>query len=146
MAQHAAVRERLRELLVQQCEKFRNYLIVLDKQQFSIETANTEELLAHVDTEERIVAGISALQNVIVPLEKMYQISVQDDILGIKADLENFRQQAATRSARNREFLAVRMTEIRREIDILRNNPVTGGGRRPVFHNYNSASFVNISG
>ena len=146
MAQCAAVHKRLRELLLQQRERFRNYLIVLDRQQFSIESANAEDLVAHVDTEERIVAGISALQNVIAPLENMYHDFMQGDIHVIKADVEDLRQQAVARSSRNREFLAVRMAEIRREIDILRNSPIAAGGRRSVFSNYNTASFVNING
>jgi sugar-specific transcriptional regulator TrmB len=152
-AQQAAVLTRFRELLAQQRGRFQNYLAVLEKQQNSIESAKAEDLLARVEVEEQIVGEISSIQKVIDPLEKMYRayihaagFSFPDDISDIKADMAELTRQAAALSSRNKEQLCARMAEIRREIDTLKNNPVTTGGRRPVYHQYNAATLVDVSG
>jgi len=152
-AQKIAVIKRLRELLIQQCERFRNYLVLFDKQQIFIESADADDLLAYVEMEERAVAEIFSIQSVIDPLEKMYSVFVQtegrvlpgNDIAVLKAALEEMKQQAVLRISRNRELLSVRMAEIRREINALKNSPFMSG-RRVVFHSYNTASLVDING
>jgi len=151
-SQLVAVHKRLKELLSQQCDRFRNYLLLFDKQQIFIEAANADELLAYVDFEERVVAEIFSIQKVIDPLEKTYKTYEQadgrflprNDITVLKAALEELRQEAVYKLARNRELLSARMTDIRREIDALKNSSFTGG-RRPVFHSYDAASLVDIT-
>ena len=147
--QRAAV-QRLKELLTQQCDSFRDYLVIFDKQQIAIESANTDDLLSYVDMEEQFVAEIICIQNVIDPLENMYSFPVYEegwnDVVFLKAALEELKQQAVFKLSRNRELLSVRMAEIRREIDILKSNPVIAGMRRSVHNQYNTASMVDIRG
>jgi len=141
---------RLKELLSQQCDSFRNYLEIFDKQQFSIESANTDDLLSYVDMEEQFICEIICIQNVIDPLENMYGSLVHEegwnDVVKLKADLEELKQQAVYKLSRNRELLSVRMAEIRREIEVLKNNPVIAGIRRSVYNQYDTASMVDIRG
>ena len=151
--QRAAVFKRLRELLIQQHDRLRNYLNVLDKQQDSIESANVEKLTVHVELEEQIVADIFSIQQVIDPLEEMYNAYIhiteqdsQDDIPALKAALEELKYQMIARSSYNRDLLSVRMAEINEEINTLKNNSVAAGVRRSVYQDLNSAAFVDIRG
>jgi len=153
LERRVAILKRFRELLIQQRDRFRNYLVVLERQQTSIESANAEQILAHVEVEEQIVADIFSIQKVIEPLEAMYQAAFQtaekypqDDVPSLKAALEDLKQEAIIRSSHNRNLLSARMAEIRSEINTLRNNPFTAGARQHVFHNYNSATMVDIRG
>jgi len=152
MTQRAAAFNQFRELLMQQCEKFQNYLAALYNQQKSIESANAEALLAYVELEERVVADIFSIQKVIDSLENMYRAGIYaeegpgNDISVLKSALEELKRQTVTGLSRNRELLRYRMEEIRREIDLLKNNPVATGGRRRVYRHYNTASLVDING
>ncbi|MCL2270501.1 MAG: flagellar biosynthesis protein FlgN, partial [Treponema sp.] len=67
--QRDAILRRLRELLVRQSERFNSYLAALEKQQAVIKSGSPEELIAHVELEERIIADIFSIQKVIDPLE-----------------------------------------------------------------------------
>ena len=71
LAQRVAILKRFKILLTQQRDRFRAYLEMLDKQQEIIENGNTDDLLAHVNLEEKIVADIFSIQKVIDPLEEM---------------------------------------------------------------------------
>jgi len=152
LERRVAVVKRFRELLLRQRDRFRNYLVVLDKQQISIKSAGADDILAHVELEEQIVADIFSIQKVIDPLEVMYNAAFSaeqcpnDDITSIIAVLEDLKQEAIARSSCNRELLSARMTEIRSEINAMKNNPFASGARRPVYHNYNTASLVDIKG
>jgi len=72
LTQRVAVVRRFKELLVQQRERFRSYLAVLDRQQLLIGYGSAEEITAHVELGEKIVADIFSIQKVIDPLEIMY--------------------------------------------------------------------------
>jgi hypothetical protein len=72
LAQRVAILRRFRALLTEQRDRFRAYLEELDKQKDVIETGSTEELIAHVEMEEQIVADIFAIQKVITPLDNIY--------------------------------------------------------------------------
>ena len=149
LAQRVSILRRFRELLIQQRERFHNYLSALEKQQTVIESGSIEELLAHVELEEQIIADIFSIQKVIDPLEDMYQsvipLSSGDDIPTLKVTLENLKSQAAIRSAHNRDLLSSRMTEIRNEIAELRNNPFANKARS-AYQNSVSATLVDIKG
>jgi hypothetical protein len=152
-AQGAAILKRYRNLLFRQRDRFKNYLIVLEKQRDSIPTANTDELIARVELEEQAVAEILTLQKVIDPLEITYNASVYlsggdfpDDIPALEAALEDLKRQAVALSSGNRDLLAARMAEIRGEINTLKNNPVVAETRRYVYQNFATASLVDIKG
>ena len=136
-----AILKRFRELLFQQRDRFRQYLEVLDRQKDVIEKGSADDLIAHVELEEKIVGDIFAIQKVIDPLEDMYRASFPAPALaamsgedrglpsevrevpGLRAALEELRSEAVIRSEQNRELLARRMEDIRREMKTLRANP-----------------------
>jgi hypothetical protein len=162
LAQRVAILKRFRTLLTQQRDRFRVYLEALDKQKDIIEKGDPGELLAHVELEEKIVADIFSIQKVIDPLEEMYQAALSgfepsraaaqnslhpsDDVPGLKAALEDLKQEAVIRSGRNKELLSRRMVELRAEIKSLRSNPYVASARRSSFSDAGSASLVDISG
>ena len=133
--QRVAVIKRFKELLKAQRDRFSAYLDALEKQKDVIERGTADDLLRHVDLEERIVADIFSIQKVIDPLEKMYQSARQeapikkgkqqggDEVSGLKEALDGLKVEAVVRSERNKELLSKRMAEIRSEIKSLRRNP-----------------------
>ena len=142
-----AIIKRLKDLLIQQHEYFHRFLAVLEKQQALVKSGSAEELLAYIEQEEQIAAGIESIQKVIEPLEAMYHDSApNDEIPALKAGLEVIRNQALALFSRNRESLSVRMAEIRAEITALRNNPITAHARRSMYHNSGAASLIDIQG
>jgi hypothetical protein len=165
LAQRVAVLRRFRTLLAQQRDRFRSYLEVLDKQKDIIEKGDPDELIAHVEMEEKIVADIFSIQKVIDPLEDMYRAALSgfepprpsrqdpraepresDEVQSLKSALEGLKNEAVLRSTRNKEMLSKRMAELRTEIKSLRNNPYAAKGRRSGFSGEGTASLVDISG
>ncbi|MDR1307366.1 MAG: flagellar export chaperone FlgN [Treponema sp.] len=135
-----AILKRFRELLSQQRDRFRQYLDVLDRQKEVIQDGSADDLVVHVELEEKIVGDIFAIQKVIDPLEAMYQTAfpLPGQALGgevsaasseirevptLRAALEELKTEAVIRSNRNRDLLAKRMEELRQEMKILRANP-----------------------
>ena len=147
LAQRVAVLKRFKELLKAQRDRFRVYLDALDKQKGVIETGTADELIQHVELEEKIVADIFSIQKVIDPLEEMYHSIISeaprnynhtgiglkksetqaagktdDEVSGLKEALESLKNEAVIRSELNRELLAKRMAELRSEIKSLKGN------------------------
>jgi len=149
LTQRVAIVRRFRELLIQQRERFHNYLAVLEKQQTIIKTGSAEELLAQVELEEQIVADIFSIQKVIDPLEDMYRTSVPfspaDDVPALKVALENLKTRAISQFEYNKDLLSSRMAELRTEIKELKNNPFVGASRS-LYQNSVTASLVDIEG
>ncbi len=153
LAQRVAVIKRFKELLVQQCERFRCYLAVLDRQQLLIGIDSADEIIAHVELEEQIVADIFSIQKVIDSMEVMYNAAGNsagpylsaNDIPELKATLEELKIQAAVRSGRNRDMLSSRMEEINRDIQAIKNNPFMSTVRFSLYHNA-APSLVDIMG
>jgi hypothetical protein len=161
-----AVLKRFRELLRQQRDRFAQYLEVLDKQKKVIESGSADELMAHVELEEKIVSDIFSIQKVIDPLEDMYQtllppkdaksrMSASGGVLsddasmeerelpGLRSALEELKAEAVIRSERNKGLLSKRMEELRLEMKSLRANPYAL--RRSVYSG-ETASLVDIKG
>jgi hypothetical protein len=142
LAQRVAILKRFKTLLTQQRDRFRSYLELLDKQQSVIESGSADDLLTYVEIEEKIVADIFSIQKVIDPLEEMYYSVVAggdpsklpskdgEEVNGLKASLENLKNEAVIRSTQNKELLSKRMVELRQEIKNLRNNPYAAASRR----------------
>ena len=146
LSQRVAVIKRFRELLKAQRDRFQIYLNALDKQKNVIETGTADDLLRHVEMEEKIVEDIFSIQKVINPLEEMYRSTktdeTEDEVSGLKDALENLKSEAAVLSARNRDLLAKRMEEIRAEINILKSNAYA----RRRFDSGPAPSLVDING
>ena len=147
LSQRVAVLKRFKELLKAQRDRFHAYLDALDKQKDVIERGTAEELLNHVELEEKIVADIFSIQKVIDPIEEMYHSialeipgghthkeagavsktvqaggKADEDVSGLKKALESLKSEAVVRSEQNRDLLAKRMAELRSEIKSLKNN------------------------
>lgn len=150
LSQRIAVLKRFKELLKAQRDRFRVYLDSLDRQKDIIQSGTADELISHVELEEKIISDIFSIQKVIDPLEKMYHSvkpevhgSEGNDVSGLKLALEGLKSEAVIRSERNKELLSKRMTEIRSEIKSLRNNPYT---RRRIDTTQTAPSHIDIKG
>jgi hypothetical protein len=147
VAQRVAVLKRFRELLVNQRDRFHDYLQVLDKQKDVIEKGDAEALISHVELEEKIVADIYAIQKVVDPLEDLYKSAYPEreaEVPKLKAALDELKAEAVARSERNRNLLSKRMEELRTEIKTLRNNPFAA--RRSVYADSGEAALVDLKG
>jgi len=157
LAQRVAVIKRFKDLLVQQCERFRTYLAVLDRQELLIGIDSADEIIAHVELEEQIVADIFTIQKVIDSMEVMYNAVgaaagdsaglylPANDVPELKATLEDLKIQAAVRSRRNRDLISSRMEEINNDIQAIKNNPFMSTVRFSL--NKNAApSLVDVMG
>ena len=138
LSQRVAVIKRFKELLKAQRDRFRAYLDALDRQKDVIERGTADDLLRHVELEEKIVADIFTIQKVIDPIEEMYRSARvegpvntgkksggkqdEDEVSGLKEALEGLKAEAVIRSGQNRELLAKRLAELRSEIKSLRSN------------------------
>ena len=67
--QRVAILKRYRKLLEEQRNAFREYLNVLEKQEKSIEAESTEIIVAQAELEHKIVASLSSLHRVTLPLK-----------------------------------------------------------------------------
>jgi predicted phage gp36 major capsid-like protein len=152
-----AVLRRFRELLQSQRDRFREYLEVLDKQKDVIEKGSAEDLISHVELEEKIVADIFSIQKVIDPLEDMYRAAYPEkygaaapaaegasEVRSLKTALEGLKTEAIVRADRNRALLSNRMAEIRSEIKTLKKNPYVKG--RSVYGEAGTPALIDIQG
>ena len=151
LAQRVAILKRFKGLLEQQRERFQKYLDLLGNQEAAIGSGSGEEILAHVELEEQIVADIFSMQRVINPLEDMYrkvapQSLADDEIPALKTSLEDMKTRVQAQSARNQELLSARMSEIRTEIDVLKDNPFLKSARRSAYGNVVTASLIDVKG
>ncbi|MCL2194078.1 MAG: flagellar biosynthesis protein FlgN [Treponema sp.] len=150
LTQRIAILRRFKNLLEQQRERFRNYLTLLETQEAVIGAGSGEEILAHVELEEQIVADIFSMQKVINPLEDMYRAVVphitDDEIPALKTSLDDMKIRVQTQSAKNRELLSARMAEMRTEMDILKENPFLKNVRNSVYGSAVTASLIDVQG
>lgn len=130
-----AVLRRFRALLEQQRNKFREYLSVLESQQSKIEIDDGESLMAHAELETQIVANISNLQKVIVPLQKMYESSGEPEKNGveqIQSELADLQSKVLAQNEKNRALLKAHMAQIREQLSTMAAmNPYRG--RRSIY-------------
>lgn len=120
-----ALLRKFKMVLMQQRAKFQQYLTVLEKQETSIETENSENLLAHTELEQQVVANIMELQKVIVPMTKLYKergVNIEDEsVTAIQKDLDNLQKQVLAQNEKNRQLLKSHIVQIRKQIATLKN-------------------------
>jgi len=151
-----AVLRRFRSMLERQKEHFKSYLALLERQEAAIGSGSGDDILAHVELEEQVIADIFAMQKVIVPLEGMYRAlpapasvpasAEEKGIPELRVSLDDMRERVRAKSARNRELLSRRMTEVRAEMTALRDNPFARNARRGAFGEVVTASVVDLRG
>ncbi|MGI0529644.1 flagellar biosynthesis protein FlgN [Treponema socranskii] len=147
--ERVAVLKRFKTLLVQQRDKFREYLLVLEKQQSSIEEENTDALIAHTELEQQVVSNIAGLQKVIVPMAEMYssiRSSAEADetraLESIQKDLAHLQSQVLAQNEKNRSLLRVHIANIQSQMERIKN-PYRGS--RSVYAQKQSVgSFVEV--
>ena len=164
LSQRVAVLKRFKELLKAQRDRFRTYLDTLDKQKDVIEKGTADDLLRHVELEEKIVEDIFSIQKVIDPLEELYRslkpagesglkssvnkssgnTSGDDEVSDLKTALEGLKAEAVVRSGQNRELLSKRMEELRSEIKSFRGSAYARG--RSPFGSAPAPSQIDIKG
>jgi hypothetical protein len=141
-----ALLRRFKELLLEQRRRFRDYIEILDKQKETIENGSVEDIEAHVELDEKMTAGIIALQKTIEPMRSMYEATAGGDaeIPEISAVLENLKAETAKRIETNKNLLQKRMVSIRGELKNLRGNPFAK--RKSIYAENQSATLFDISG
>ncbi|MCQ2586601.1 MAG: flagellar protein FlgN [Treponema sp.] len=125
--QRVAILKKFKTLLEQQRGKFKEYLEVLEKQQDSISSENSEALIAHTELEQQVVKNIANLQKVIVPMSKMYNDSAAQDsaetesITKIQNELNDLQEKVLKQNQINRDLLRVHIENIRTQIQNFKN-------------------------
>lgn len=120
--------KKLRALLEMQRNKFREYLKVLEQQELSIETENSEALIMHTELEQEVVKGIANLQKVIIPMSELYKSSSSSDenisdsaVNELQKDLSTLQNKVLAQNEKNRELLRTHMTQIKTQIEQFKN-------------------------
>ena len=126
--ERVAILRKFRSLLEQQRNKFQEYLNVLEKQQNSIASENTESLIAHTELEQQVVKNIANLQKVIVPMQKMYKAAVpmahtaeENSIAQIQNELNTLQTKVLKQNQINRDLLRSHIETIRAQIQNFKN-------------------------
>ncbi len=132
--ERVAILKRFRGLLEEQRNKFREYLLVLEKQESKIADDDGEAVSSHADLEANILKNIAGLQKVIVPMQSMYKavaadVSAEDkaEVLKVQNDLAQIQQQVLAQNEKNQHLLREHISQIREQLDtLMTNNPYRG--------------------
>ncbi len=111
--------KKLRETLLRQRDKFRNYLNLLEKEEAAIIDDDMEKLEQHIQLEQSIIQEIYSIQRVINPLEDMYRVAFpkkEATIPELKISLEKLKGMVTGRNLKNRILLKERMENLRLQI------------------------------
>jgi hypothetical protein len=137
---------RFKELLLEQRRRFQNYIEILDRQKDSIENGSIEDIQSHVELDERMTAGIVAIQKTIEPMRSLCEAVTTGDveIPEINATLESLKSETAKRIETNKNLLHKRMVAIRNELKNLRNGPLNK--RKSIYADNQSGALFDISG
>jgi hypothetical protein len=142
--ERVAILKRFRELLIEQRERFKAYLDVLGKQKTVIESGDAENLVVHIEIEEKILNDIHSVQKSIEPMKVLLGVNSDSDIKELNSSLESLSLQAVKRIDENKKLLQSRMNVLRNEIAVARSNPFKK--RRSVFSDSAQPSLVDIKG
>jgi len=126
VAERVAILKRFRELLEKQRAKFREYLVVLEKQETVIGAEDVDAIVHHTELEQSIVSELSNIQKVIDPFERLYRDvhpeASETDIPALQTDLARLQAEVLEQNAKNRELLKSHMVTLRQKVMSL-NNP-----------------------
>jgi hypothetical protein len=145
VASRVLLLKRFRTLLLQQRERFESYIMVLDKQKEKIEEGSVEDLITHVEFEEKIIGDIISIQKVVEPMRAVISgaaLTTAPEVEHITSTIDALRTEAAARIVRNKNLLSTRMGEIRTELNALRVNPFAR--RKSPFASEDTPSFIDI--
>jgi DnaJ-domain-containing protein 1 len=146
LKERVALLKRFKELLIEQRRRFHYYIEVLDKQKNAIENGSVEDIQTHVELDEKMTAGIMAIQKTIEPMRPVCAAVADGDaeIPEISAALENLKNETAKRIETNKNLLQKRMVLIRNELKNLAGGPLSR--RKSIYAETQSATLFDISG
>ena len=141
-----AILKRFRQLLEEQRRKFRDYLVVLEKQEEAIERDDVDVMVSHAELEQSIISEIYTIQKVIDPFEQLYRDVhpgvPEAEIPKLQTDLETLKTQVLQQNEKNRELLKTHMQALRQKVAGI-NNPYAN--RASVYaSDKHSASIIDI--
>ncbi|MDR3301681.1 MAG: flagellar biosynthesis protein FlgN [Spirochaetaceae bacterium] len=150
LEQRVAIIRRFRELLVEQRDRFQNYLTVLDKQKTLIESGSADDLSVHIEMEEKIIADIFSVQKCIEPMRAVFanewaENNAPTNVAELQNSLETLKSEAVLRVNENKKLLQSRMNVLRTEMKTIKNNPFILK-RKTIYNESNSASLLDING
>ena len=122
--ERVAILKRFRHLLEQQRNKFKEYLVVLEKQEQGIKSEDDTVIVAQAELEQQIVSNITNLQKVIVPIENMYKekgIALSAEIPQIQKELTELLKAVLTQNEKNQSLLKEHMIELKNRISNFSN-------------------------
>ncbi|MEE0878778.1 MAG: flagellar biosynthesis protein FlgN [Treponemataceae bacterium] len=122
--ERVAILKRFRHLLEQQRNKFKEYLVVLEKQEQGIKSEDDTVIVAQAELEQQIVSNITNLQKVIVPIENMYKekgIALSAEIPQIQKELTELQKAVLTQNEKNQSLLKEHMIELKNRISNFSN-------------------------
>lgn len=127
--ERVAILKRFRSLLEQQREKFREYLSSLEAQEKFIESNNTNAIVAHAELEQQVVANISSLQKVIVPMGELYNSTnasnvsaeAKKSIEEVQKELAVLQEKVLQQNEKNRKLLRMSINLVKEQIAQIKN-------------------------
>lgn len=127
--ERVAILKRFRTLLEKQREKFREYLASLEAQEKFIESNNTNAIVAHAELEQQVVANISSLQKVIVPMGELYNSTnasnvsaeAKKSIEEVQKDLTVLQEKVLQQNEKNRKLLRMSIDLVKEQIAQIKN-------------------------
>jgi hypothetical protein len=144
LEERVRILRRLRETLTAQRKKFRNYLVLLEREEEIIRSGDLEKLESQVEVEQSIVSEIFKLQKAIRPLDELYRKAYplrEKSISSLESSLENVKKQVLVKNEKNRLLLKEKMALLRQEIKELRS----GYSMKSPFREIGTPTLVDIS-
>lgn len=114
-----AVAHRLRELLMRERDKLREYLVLLETEEKAIEREDANAISAHTAMGEGIVKSIASIQKVAKPLYAMLPPEKRISITHIT----ELQSKVSAQNRRNCELLRLRMASVQKELHTVQNHP-----------------------
>jgi hypothetical protein len=120
--ERVAILRRFKAALVEQRDRFRRYLDVLENGAGQDGTA-LDDLEFHVEMEKSIVQEIATFERTIEPLEQLYRAHDPEgakQIPVLRNALERTREEVVRRTSYNRDLLRAQLESLREEISELK--------------------------
>lgn len=118
-SESVAVARRLRALLVQERDKLREYLNVLETEEKAIASENAEAIRAHTAIGEHIVQSIAAIQKVAKPL---YKVLPPEKRIAV-SQITELQSKVAMQNRRNCELLRARLGKVQTDLTAVQSHP-----------------------
>ena len=122
--QRVAILRKLKEHLLHQRTKFKEYLHLLELEEQDIHAGDTEKLKIHTEMGKNIVQELYAFQKVIDPMEDLYRMAYpveEAELPEIRVSLELLKEEVQKRNRRNIASLSTAMKVMKSDILAIKN-------------------------